>query len=736
MPNRAERIAAYQTASKEADKLSALGRREQAKEILKLQRAAAEQAGDEDYDCFLQAELLCRDGEYSKAAQRLDAALAWVEQHGHAPDAFLFRSRGVYESLLDNEDAAIEWFDKALAINPQDTDAMRQRGVSLSAKGQQDAAIGWFDKALAINPQDANAMRERGASLSRKRQEDAAIEWYDKALAVNPKDANAMRNKGVSLSVKGQEDAAIEWYDKALAVNPKDANAVRNKGVSLLKLHKTSQAVEWLGRAVQLDPAQWQGDFRAVCKLAGKDADKEWLRLFPKLVPAPAQPKDDYGELKLFIQVIRTRLQKQAERYLEQKKSAEERRTEFLKPESRLSPDRSLLMVLRKWNSFTPALPVSEEDERSRGGGYFLWHNGRGTVIDPGFNFLENFHLAGGRFCDIDNVIVTHAHADHTAEFETLRTLLFEYNENLPRENKQRARTNPPAPPLPLKRVRFLLNLGSFQKFTGLLDLQETTYTESLAALTPGGHHQLLGGAWVRALPAYHDEVLSRQHAVGLLFTLGEGEQARRILFTSDTGLFPLKRGERKPLADDTDPKAEVGLRYLDYLEGKQPDVLIAHIGSINPDEFDTQKTGIAESCYANHLGIIGTARVIAICKPRLAIVSEFGEEMRDFRYDLIKDLRDTVLRLYFQDKGGNPPGVVPGDLAFVHSIQDHTFLDCATCQWAPADKIDFWEEKDPADIYYALKIPPDPIRCREALKLYKGYRDAHHGLYFAQPAD
>ena len=63
-------------------------------------------------------------------------------------------------------------------------------------------------------------------------------------------------------------------------------------------------------------------------------------------------------------------------------------------------------MVLRKWNSFTPAIP-SAEDERSLGGGYFVWHKGKGIVIDPGYNFIENFYDAGCRICDIDTVIIT-----------------------------------------------------------------------------------------------------------------------------------------------------------------------------------------------------------------------------------------------------------------------------------------------------------------------------------------
>jgi hypothetical protein len=131
---------------------------------------------------------------------------------------------------------------------------------------------------------------------------------------------------------------------------------------------------------------------------------------------------------------------------------------------------------------------------------------------------------------------------------------------------------------------------------------------------------------------------------------------------------------------------------------------------------------------------IIGTARVIAMCRPKLAVVSGFREEMRDFRFDLIKDLRDTVLKLYFQDKGGQLPQVVPGDLAFVYSITDRTVLDCSTREWSQADKIDFWEEtpKSEHGIYYAEKVPTADVKRSDSARLFRTHRDTHDGMYFA----
>lgn len=82
--------------------------------------------------------------------------------------------------------------------------------------------------------------------------------------------------------------------------------------------------------------------------------------------------------------------------------------------------------VLRRWNSYTPI--IADNYYTSRGGGYFIKIKGKGIVVDPGFNFIDNFREAGHKFNEIDAVLITHAHNDHTADIESILTLLYRYN--------------------------------------------------------------------------------------------------------------------------------------------------------------------------------------------------------------------------------------------------------------------------------------------------------------------
>lgn len=69
------------------------------------------------------------------------------------------------------------------------------------------------------------------------------------------------------------------------------------------------------------------------------------------------------------------------------------------------------ISILRGWSSAIPLLDGSER--RWRGGGYFLTWRGFGIVLDPGFDFLRNFHDAGFHAREISAVIVSHNHPDH-----------------------------------------------------------------------------------------------------------------------------------------------------------------------------------------------------------------------------------------------------------------------------------------------------------------------------------
>ena len=74
---------------------------------------------------------------------------------------------------LGNLRQAIEDYDRAIEINPENAGAYYNRGVAYGKLGDHRQAIEDYDRAIEINPEYAEAYNNRGARLWQTRQPQA-----------------------------------------------------------------------------------------------------------------------------------------------------------------------------------------------------------------------------------------------------------------------------------------------------------------------------------------------------------------------------------------------------------------------------------------------------------------------------------------------------------------------------------------------------------------------------------
>lgn len=258
-----------------------------------------------------------------------------------------------------------------------------------------------------------------------------------------------------------------------------------------------------------------------------------------------------------------------------------------------LDQQESYFLCLRKWNSYTPL--VNTSDKPRQGGGYFLIWNGQGLVIDPGIGFLRKFFGSGFSISDIDAILLTHSHVDHTSDFEAILTLLQEVN-TLRRGNGM----NPHKP-------KIYLNIGAASKFMQLLSISYENVQKRIL-LDPGSTNDIFHGLSVTVCEAHHSDLYAPQgKCVGLLFKMEDEEKSFKLGITSDTGYSGKLRDIYSSLEDS---------------------ILVLHLGSILEDELRLE--GPTERVYPQHLGIRGFFNLVYDIHPRLAVISEIGEELQD----------------------------------------------------------------------------------------------------------
>jgi tetratricopeptide (TPR) repeat protein len=137
-------------------------------------------------------------------------------------------------------EAAIEHFQQALMIKPNDAEAHYNLGVILGKQGKLEAAIDHFQQTLMIKPDYAQARNNLGSAFYKQGKLEAASEQYQRALQIKPdyvQASNALKittrvlmqgRQGAALTLQGRFGEAVRCLERVLAICPENADAQNN----------------------------------------------------------------------------------------------------------------------------------------------------------------------------------------------------------------------------------------------------------------------------------------------------------------------------------------------------------------------------------------------------------------------------------------------------------------------------------------------------------------------------
>ena len=150
--------------------------------------------------------------------------------------------------------AAIDSYDKAIAIKPDYAEAYYNRGNAHKELKQYQAAVASYDQAIAINPNLLHAYFNRGVALKELRRYQLAITSFDAVVALKPDFAEAYYNRGNAHRDMRQYQTAVENFDRAIALRPNYAEAYRNRSIALGELRQFEAAIASYDKAIALNP--------------------------------------------------------------------------------------------------------------------------------------------------------------------------------------------------------------------------------------------------------------------------------------------------------------------------------------------------------------------------------------------------------------------------------------------------------------------------------------------------
>lgn len=197
----------------------------------------------------------------------------------------------VLGSVLAQEgkwDAAMQRYQRALAIKPGYPQAHFYLGNALEQQGRLDEAIENYRLALWFRPMEAQIRIFLGMALAKNQRPEEAIIEYQTALKLDPQAAAAENNLARIYHSLGQLAEAEQHYGRALAINPALALAHNNLGVLQLQRGQVDAGVTHLRAALKINPTNSETMFNLACGLGQQAQWPEALGLFQQLAPVKA----------------------------------------------------------------------------------------------------------------------------------------------------------------------------------------------------------------------------------------------------------------------------------------------------------------------------------------------------------------------------------------------------------------------------------------------------------------
>jgi len=125
------------------------------------------------------------------------------DQYGHAGVTQRYSSEDIFRSANGG------------GFDPNDVWGWRNKGGTLYFQGKYDEAIECYDKAIEIDPENPVMWNNKGLALNALGKYEQAIACYDKIIGIDPNDADAWNSKGLALNSLNKYEEAKKCFEKS-----------------------------------------------------------------------------------------------------------------------------------------------------------------------------------------------------------------------------------------------------------------------------------------------------------------------------------------------------------------------------------------------------------------------------------------------------------------------------------------------------------------------------------------
>jgi tetratricopeptide (TPR) repeat protein len=171
-------------------------------------------------------------------------------------DATLWCNMG--NALLESgrSDDALLCFEHVIKLDPSHGEATYKAGHLLHGLGRFEEALVRLSRSAELQPDHAPTLHMRALTLKSLNRPEEALADNVRAIELDPTNADTYGNIGNILQARGRHEDALSWYDRSLEIRPDDARTITNQAISLAELGRFGEAMAAYRRSMVIDPSQ------------------------------------------------------------------------------------------------------------------------------------------------------------------------------------------------------------------------------------------------------------------------------------------------------------------------------------------------------------------------------------------------------------------------------------------------------------------------------------------------
>ena len=159
------------------------------------------------------------------------------------PEIFFIQAN--IHKQLKKYDTAITYFEEAIQLNPNFSEAYNNLGNIKKRIGKIEEAISCFKKAIELKENNILAYFNLANTYRENRYFNELIETYEKILSFNPNDIKTLYNLGSTYLFLGEISKGKNFFEKIIKINKNHIPSYRNI-ISVTKINKENEIFKQL----------------------------------------------------------------------------------------------------------------------------------------------------------------------------------------------------------------------------------------------------------------------------------------------------------------------------------------------------------------------------------------------------------------------------------------------------------------------------------------------------------